>query len=600
MLGDERVPSPDHNDSLTLNNGNGSDPVLATGHSQSNVVTLMPFSPPAFSVRQRKKRTNVSNIEKNSMYERLPGLYEPAAYSKFLTLDFKDKKLDDVDIFELNREITECIKTQPKISPQGDGALVIEVSSPEESEKLQKLKLNTINSKCIPHVTLNKCKGVVYSRELIKYSEEKLLKEFENQKVSEVKRIMRRVNEEKVPTPTLILTFELLKLPSHISAAWYRLPVKPYIPTPRRCYHCQMFGHVFNSCRSRLKGEKGVCVKCGDLEHGVCDRDPKCFNCKESHSASDKKCQRYLFEKEILTIKTKENISFRDAREKAKQSVNLTTKTFAQTLKNQSLNQVANANKKDPQRSGTISKASVGSLPNPMKRTLSKESVVQPPSKVQLSDSSLELDTLQKNVRVNEVPASAGASTRSMPAIVGLSASPEALPSASPEALPSASPEALSSASPEALPSASTEALPSASPEALPSASAEALASASMEALPSEPSAFPEALASASSEASARASLEASSSPSPPASPEAGPSRSVAVDPSGRRESLGKMEVISAPPCRKQVKKGASVPKSSKVNSRVLLSPRPASSEKSKRTPKKLNRDPDHKDPKSK
>ena len=367
MIGEDRVPSPGLNDPTTHNDENCSDPVLATAQSQSNVVTLKPFSPPVLSVRQRRKGMNSSNNEKNSMHERLPGLYEPAAYTKFLTLDFKDKKLDDVDIFEVNREITQCIRTQPKISPQGNGALVIEVSSPEESEKLQKLKLTTINSKCIPHITLNKCKGVVYSKELVKYSEEKLLKEFEDQKVSEVKRIVRRVNDEKVPTPTLILTFELLKLPSHISAAWYRLPVKPYIPSPRRCYHCQMFGHVFNSCRSRLKGEKGVCVRCGDQEHGDCDRDPKCFNCKESHSASDKKCQRYLFEKEILTIKTKENISFRDAREKAKQCVNLATKTFAQTLKTQSPNPVVNVNKKVPQGSGTISKASVSSLPNPMK-----------------------------------------------------------------------------------------------------------------------------------------------------------------------------------------------------------------------------------------
>ena len=345
-----------------------------------------------------------------------------------------------------------------------------------------------------------------------------------------------------------------------------------------------------------------MCVNCGELEHGDCNKAPQCFNCKENHPASDRKCQRYVFEKEVLTIKTKENLSFREARSQARLRMNLMENSFAKILKNTSKLE----NKKDT--SITENKRVVGrdllsSSNNSMKRTLSKESILQPPSKVPLSEV-----TVKAVNSHSSVPALAGTSSSAEPlpfasAKALASASPEALPSASPETLVCASPEALVCVSPEAFPSASPEALPSASPEALPSASPEALPSASPEALPS---ASLEALASASSEASARAYLGALPSPSPPASSEANPPKStktlpsVDIDPSCRKESVEKMEVSSASPSRKQVKKGASAPKSSKVNSKVLLTPRPASSGKNKKDPKKLSRDHDHKGPKSK
>ena len=167
--------------------------------------------------------------------------------------------MGDTDIFELHREIVKCIGREPRITFQGEDALLIEVSSPEESEKLQGMrKVKGGEVKCTPHRSLNQCRGVIFSKELLKYSEEKLKKEFESQSVVEVKRMMKKVDGVLCPLPLLILTFDMLKLPDTVSAAWLRIPVRPYVPSPRRCFYCQMFGHVLTSCRRKLKGEAPI------------------------------------------------------------------------------------------------------------------------------------------------------------------------------------------------------------------------------------------------------------------------------------------------------------------------------------------------------
>ena len=67
----------------------------------------------------------------------------------------------------LIKKLSQCSK-EPKIRFQGDGSLLIEVSSPEESERLMKMsKLVGLNVKCIPHPTFNQCRGVIYAPELL-------------------------------------------------------------------------------------------------------------------------------------------------------------------------------------------------------------------------------------------------------------------------------------------------------------------------------------------------------------------------------------------------------------------------------------------------
>lgn len=57
-----------------------------TDPSQSSIVTLDPFIPLQDSVRPKPKN-KAANKFKGAVYERLPGLFEPASYDKFLTLN---------------------------------------------------------------------------------------------------------------------------------------------------------------------------------------------------------------------------------------------------------------------------------------------------------------------------------------------------------------------------------------------------------------------------------------------------------------------------------------------------------------------------------
>ena len=306
---------------------------------RSGVVTLKPFTPglppakPLFQ-RSRKRREYEQAFDRSNKLEILPGVFESLDYSKFLVIKLDDeKRFHDMDMFEVNEEITSICEREPNIVRQSDGSLLIEVTSLEESKKLQSLTLLSGSSaRCFPHRTLNTCKGVIRSVDLLKYSEERLEKEFRSQKVIEVKQMKRSSDGTIIPLPVYVLTFDLLRLPPIIKAAWLRLQVKPYVPTPRRCYYCQKFGHVSNNCRRKIKGEKNICNICGQEDHGECNNTPSCVNCRESHPSSSKKCDRYILEKEIQTVKTKDRISFVEAKNRVLSQCIRPGVTFASIL----------------------------------------------------------------------------------------------------------------------------------------------------------------------------------------------------------------------------------------------------------------------------
>lgn len=193
----------------------------------------------------------------------------------------------------------------------------MEVSFPEESACLSAISsFPGTQVACTPHATLNQYVGVIFSRDVMRYSNEKLLYELNDQGVVRVGRLQKEVDGVLVPTPTLFLTFDRLKLPEVVKLAWLRLPVKPYIPSPRRCFHCQAFGHISRSCRRRQDGLPAVCPSCGTMDHDgtTCPGPISCFHCRGPHPASSKDCDRYSFERQVLSIRTTEKIDFAEAK----------------------------------------------------------------------------------------------------------------------------------------------------------------------------------------------------------------------------------------------------------------------------------------------
>lgn len=83
----------------------------------------------------------------------------------------------------------------------------------------------------------------------------------------------------------------------------------PFIDKPRRCAHCQRFGHIARFCKN--KNRDAVCGNCGAFGHiadDCKDTNPCCINCKRNklddtnHPAFDNNCPTYLFQREVKAV----------------------------------------------------------------------------------------------------------------------------------------------------------------------------------------------------------------------------------------------------------------------------------------------------------
>ncbi|GBM70034.1 hypothetical protein AVEN_235027-1 [Araneus ventricosus] len=153
--------------------------------------------------------------------------------------------------------------------------------------------------------------GVISCGELLNESEEKITEELKSQGVIHVRRITMRRDGQLLNTKHLILTFDSNKLPEHIKAGYMRLSVRAYIPNSLRCFKCQSFGHSKTSCRGTL-----TCARCAEVGHEStdCTRTEKCINCKGKHTSFSRNCFAWKQEKEIISTKIKNQISYQEAR----------------------------------------------------------------------------------------------------------------------------------------------------------------------------------------------------------------------------------------------------------------------------------------------
>ena len=299
------------------------DLVKNTSSKAGSIATLEPYN---FSYGStgttHKRRVNYDykgkkdkNFKKKGTieYEIVPGLFVPTNYDKYLTVDIDE----NADMFEIHKDIVKCCGRTPRISQENRGRLLIEANSPEESVKLQDLSaLGGITVNCVPHKSLNQSKGIVYAPQLMRYSEDRLQAEFEAQGICKVERMKKKIDDSLIPQPNLILTFDSTVLPEYLYAAWHKIKVKPFIPKPRRCFYCQEFGHVLMSCRVKEQGKPAVCRNCGEEEHGPCFENSKCIHCGGNHPSSSTECEVFLLENEIQATRTKERLSFSEAKEK--------------------------------------------------------------------------------------------------------------------------------------------------------------------------------------------------------------------------------------------------------------------------------------------
>ncbi|XP_055950828.1 uncharacterized protein LOC129984899 [Argiope bruennichi] len=192
------------------------------------------------------------------------------------------------------------------------GDLLVEVANKKQAQKILKIKsLSTIPVTVSAHRSLNSSKGVITCGELYNEETDEILKELRNQGVTEVRRITIKRNGNVMKTKHLILTFHFPKTPEFIKAGYMRLAVRPYIPNPLRCFQCQRIGHSKATCRGTL-----TCARCAEAGHESvdCTANEKCVNCKGEHSSFSRTCPIWQLEKEVLSVKVKNQISYPEAK----------------------------------------------------------------------------------------------------------------------------------------------------------------------------------------------------------------------------------------------------------------------------------------------
>ena len=167
------------------------------------------------------------------------------------------------------------------------------------------------------HRTKNFSRGVIFCLDLEGVSDGEIEEGLAEFGVIAARRIRTKRGGEFVQTHSVILTFNSTDLPREVKVGYLSVKVRPYVPAPMRCFRCLRFGHTRDSCRNRP-----TCGKCAATDHTSDDcpaETPRCVNCDDTqipHSAFDRRCPSYLREKEILSLKVTERLSFREARDR--------------------------------------------------------------------------------------------------------------------------------------------------------------------------------------------------------------------------------------------------------------------------------------------
>ena len=118
------------------------------------------------------------------------------------------------------------------------------------------------------------------------------------EKIISASRILRwdPTSQQKVPTEMIKFQYDG-PLPATIRlGVCGKFKVRPYVPSPTRCYKCQKFGHVATTCmakaaRCRLCAGAHLTEQCQIQRNSGQIVTLKCANCGEAHPASSGLCQ---------------------------------------------------------------------------------------------------------------------------------------------------------------------------------------------------------------------------------------------------------------------------------------------------------------------
>ena len=234
-------------------------------------------------------------------------------YIKFMVISSQDnRKVAAKSPFKINRELIKIMGAEPHgVTKQRSGELMVELRSKEQERKLERVSsFLDIPVTVRPHKSLNTSRGVIKHSDFQDCTKEEFVDEFPD--VIHARRIHVRKGDVRIPTNTIVLTFDCPKPPTSLRAGYLTVPVRPYIPFPLRCFKCHKFGHGKDKCRR----PNALCGRCGK-EHAdqhQCTAAAHCINCKGDHPAFSKQCPKFMEEQAILRYKAEHGGTFQQAR----------------------------------------------------------------------------------------------------------------------------------------------------------------------------------------------------------------------------------------------------------------------------------------------
>jgi len=258
------------------------------------------------------------DISRTSIYNKHLG--EP----KYIVITRTDNKsFENVSPFLIKKtidfacggEVESCKNTR-------SGYLLVKTKNNLQANKLLRIKnMADIEVKATEHKTLNFSKGVIYCNELRSIDETEILNELKHQKVTEVRKILKKQDQALTETGLIIITFQTLTLPDSLNIGYEKIRVRPYIPLPLRCRKCLRFGHPTPTCKSPDELCKNCSEKVHTEENEKCNSEKCCINCKHmfetdaKHSPLDRSCPTFIKQKELITIKTTQKVDHKTALE---------------------------------------------------------------------------------------------------------------------------------------------------------------------------------------------------------------------------------------------------------------------------------------------
>lgn len=191
---------------------------------------------------------------------------------------------------------------------------ILKTRNAEQAKKLMQMTelIDGTKVEIILHPFLNSCRCVVSCREVIDMTESELLNELTPQGISGVRRISRMDGNQKINTPTLILTVCGTVAPKRIFFGPLSAPTRLFYPRPMICFNCCEFGHTRVKCQ-----KMPACTNCSGNAHvegQQCNQVPYCKNCQGDHAPVSRKCPWYAKEEKIIKIKVEAGVSFGEAR----------------------------------------------------------------------------------------------------------------------------------------------------------------------------------------------------------------------------------------------------------------------------------------------